>query len=82
MPKPLGRYAFASAAFVLPEHADVRAILFALADLDTNAAVSAQLERFPTWTALWVVAEGYDAVDAITQAQQLLPTFGLTFTEC
>lgn len=72
---------FRTAAFLLPDTADVRAILFALADIDTDSAVTTQIERFTDANVLWVIAEGEQAQETIELAQAMLPAFGLTFTE-
>jgi hypothetical protein len=72
----------ASAAFLLPDDADVRAILFALADVNTDCAIYTQIERFTSSTVLWIVAEGGREVqETIAAVMELLPRFGLTYTE-
>jgi hypothetical protein len=71
----------AAAAFELPDTADVRAVLFALADIDTDCAIYTQIERFTNTNVLWIVAEGEEVRRAIDAALALLPSFGLTYTE-
>ena len=72
----------ASAAFILPDTADVRAILLALADIDTDCAVYTQIEKFTGETVLWTVVEGGEQIrETLDAIQALLPTFGLTYTE-
>ena len=71
-----------SAAFLLPDAADVRAVLLALADMDTDCGVYTNLERFTDGLVLWVVVEGADDAQATIDAvMRLMPAFGLTYTE-
>lgn len=73
-----------SAAFILPDEADVRAILLALHGIDLDAQIHASInppERFTPHYIFWTIAEGPDARAAIDAAIALLPTFGLTYTQ-
>lgn len=72
----------ASAAFILPDDTDLRAVLFALTEIDTESAIYTQIEKFTDANVLWTVAEGADDVaETIAAVQALLPRFGLTYTE-
>ena len=72
------------AAFMLPDEADLRAILFTLADMNTGCGVTTQIERFTNGNVLWVQVEGFEepeTMDTLDEVKKLMPLFGLTYTE-
>lgn len=74
---------YASAAFLLPSTADVRAILYALAAIDCASNVACSIEQFTDADVIWVQCEGEDAIASCGTAMALLqaPPFNLIYTE-
>lgn len=74
-----------SAAFILPDEADVRAILLALDDIKAGGAyIHASINRpemFSPWNTFWVLVDGEEAQVTLDAVMALLPTFGLTYTQ-